>query len=115
MDQDSGKWLKNRFKPQSHQKMMRQINNSSNEPARINNEEFFDLHPKPWSIEKFTILEKITIFIDQDNPETFLIEVNFYMWDKARRMANLWSFILQNSDVDVYHSKGRLFFRRLLF
>jgi len=95
--------------------MMSQINNSSIEPARINNEEFFDLHPQPYGIEKFNPLEMLTIFIDQNNPETFLIEINFYMWDKARRAANLWSYILEKSDVDVYHSKGRLFFRRLLF
>lgn len=94
---------------------MSQINNRSISPARINNEEFFDLHPAPYGVEKFTIMEKITIFIDQNNPETFLIEINFYMWHKAERMAKLWAMILQNTDVDVYYSKGRLFFRRLLF
>lgn len=94
---------------------MSQINNRSISLARIKNEEFFDLHPAPYGIEKFKILEKIKIFIDQDNPETFLIEINFYKWLKAQRYANLWSEVLVNTDVDVYHDRGRLFLRRLLF
>lgn len=96
---------------------MSQYNNSSIVPSQAteNNEDYFDLHPNPWDIERVEVSENIIAYIDPSNTETFLIELKFDRWQKAIKAEKLWKYMLRNADVDIYRNRSRLFLRRLLF
>lgn len=83
--------------------------------ARNFNEEFFDEHPYSFNIERFRISKWIVIFLDLQNPESFLIELRFDSWKEAKNYGKQIQHILENSkiDVDLYRSINKLFLRRL--
>lgn len=96
---------------------MSQYRNHSIQPtkATIKNEEFYDMHPCPYDIEYAEIHNNITAYFDPNNPETFLIKIRFQDWQSAEKSERLWSFMLNNTDLDVYRMNKYLFLRRLLF
>jgi hypothetical protein len=83
------------------------------------NEEFFDLHPQPWDVEKHCILEttsfRISLYLDVQNPDTFLVEILYQDWQSCKYKEAMLGKVLENSDVDVYRIRKKLFLRRLLF
>jgi len=98
-------------------RLMSQYRNSSIQPsqATFNNEEYFDLHPHPYNVDKYFVKEDIIMYVDLDNPETFLVEIHFDNWQEAKHAEAKATYILKNSDVDVYRNRKKLFLRRLLF
>lgn len=96
---------------------MSQNNNRSNQAQRnkLKNEEFFDVHPRPWDVEPWEINEYLRIFLDPTNPETFLVEIKFLHWTEAKYRKALVSKIFEHSDIQVYRIGKSLFLRRLLF
>jgi hypothetical protein len=79
------------------------------------NEEYFDIHPRPYDIDILEINDKIRIFIDMNNYETFLVEIKFLHWTEAKYKTAIFSNKFQDSDIDVYRIGKSLFLRRLLF
>ena len=96
---------------------MSQYRNSSIQPsqATFNNEEFFDLHPHPYNVDKYSISEDVKLYLDFDNPETFLVEIHFDNWQDAKFSEAKCRYIFKRSDIDVYRMRKKLFLRRLLF
>ena len=79
------------------------------------NEEFFDLHPNPWDVDVIELTESVRIFIDCNNPETFLVEIKFRHWTESKFKTAVISQKFRSSSVDVYRIGKSLFLRRLLF
>ncbi len=97
--------------------MMSQYRNSSiqHSQATQNNEEYFDLHPSPWDVERCEIRNDIIAYIDPNNIDTFLIEIKFQDWKSCLQAQKLWEYMLRNGDVIVYRKRTKLFLRKLLF
>ncbi len=97
--------------------MMSQNRNSSiaSTQNKLRNEEFFDIHPSPWDVDVIEINESSRIFIDCNNPETFLVEIKFRHWTESKFKTAVLSQKFLNSDIDVYRIGKSLFLRRLLF
>ena len=87
--------------------------------TREMNEEFFDLHPRPYDITYCeigqTIKDKITLYLDPNNPETFLLKIRFSNWIECDKTMKWMQVLFEHSDIDVYRSTKYLFLRRLLF
>lgn len=84
--------------------------------SRELNEEFFDIHPRPYDVENYIFLNDIiTLYIDYNNPETFLLKIRFSNWMTAKNARKLLQYALKNSDIDVYRNNRELFLRKLLF
>jgi hypothetical protein len=79
------------------------------------NEEFFDIHPQPYEVDIIEITDFLRIYIDVNNPETFLIEHKFKHWEIAKHKTAVFQYKFKNVDVDVYRIGKSLFLRRLLF
>jgi hypothetical protein len=79
------------------------------------NEEFFDLHPSPWEVDMIELTESVRIFIDTNNPETFLAEIKFRHWTESKFKTAVLQQKFRSSSVDVYRIGKSLFLRRLLF
>lgn len=80
------------------------------------NQEFFDLSPRPWDVDVIELIDDtLRIFIDWNNPETFLIEIKFQHWTKAKYKHAVISRQFEYSNVDVYRIGKSLFIRKLLF
>ena len=83
------------------------------------NEEFFDVHPRPYDVQYFELENlgrlKITLYIDHNNPETFLLKTWFSDWKEAERWLKVMTVQLQNTGIDVYRDRKYLFLRKLLF
>ena len=98
-------------------RLMSQYRNSSIQPSQstVNNEEFYDLHPAPYNVDKYSIGKHIKLYVDFDNIETFLVEITFDSWQEAKYEEAKLTYLMKNSDVDVYRNRKYLFLRRLLF
>ena len=96
---------------------MSEYRNSSpvSRATQFNNEEYFDLHPSPWEIEKYEITKNISIYLDINNPETFLIEIHYTSWHEAKYKEDIFRYMLRNVSLDLYRNRYKLFLRKLLF
>ena len=81
-------------------------------------EEFFDEHPSPFQIEIFgfegLIRTKVYADITGENNETYLFELTFKDWKKARHYTRILSSLLSSS-LDVFRIGKKLFLRKLTF
>jgi len=96
---------------------MSQNSNSSiaSTQNKSRNEEFFDIHPSPWDIDVIEINEKLRIFIDTNNLETFLVEIKFLHWTESKYKTAVLQQKFKDTDVEVYRIGKSLFLRRLMF
>lgn len=81
-------------------------------------EEYFDEHPNPFNIEIFgfegLIRMKVYADITSGNSETYLFELTFKDWKKARHYTRILSSFLSHS-LDIFRIGKRLFLRKLTF
>lgn len=85
--------------------------------AKMHVEEFFDEHPFSFNIERIRLSKNIVIFLDCQNPKTFLIEINFDHFKEAINYSRQFRFILEEtkSQIDLFRVRNKLFLRRLLY
>ena len=79
------------------------------------NEEFFDLHPRPYDCQFFEINDKITVYLDLNNTDTWLVKIRFSTWQQSEKYEIRLRRLFENSNVNIYRSRKLLFLRRLLF
>lgn len=84
-------------------------------------EEFFDSHPYPFNIEIFGFegLISIKCYADVTNEnkdliDSYLFELKFKDWKKARHYARILSTLLKRN-LDVFRIGKKLFLRKLFF
>ena len=96
---------------------MSQHRNSSiaGNQARSNNEEFFDLHPRPWDVECYNLDKYVRIFVDHNNIDTFLLEITYPTWIEANYKLKMMEQIFKDDITCVYRNGKKLFLRKLLF
>ena len=89
---------------------------SDRQTAQYLNEEFFDLHPRPYDVEYFQFEnDRITLYLDKRNTETWLVKIRFTNWQKAEQVSNRLSRIFDNTEIDCYRNHKYLFLRKMLF
>lgn len=85
--------------------------------ARLLTEEFFDEHPSSFNIERIRLSSNIILFIDTQNPKTFLIRIAYPNWKECAKYSKLYQYIIRDSNlqIDCLRDRNILFLRRLLF